>query len=46
MLCTMIGLEQRSYDEVRAAAPPAPWGRLYMRAKERLRNAFQSNGAS
>ena len=44
MLCTTIGLEQRSYDEVSAAAaiPLGSVGPLYMRAKERLRNAFQS----
>lgn len=48
MLCTTIGLEQRSYDEVSAAAaiPLGSVGPLYMRAKERLRNAFQNVGAS
>ena len=42
MLCTTIGLEQRSYDEVSAAAaiPLGSVGPLYMRAKERLRNAL------
>jgi len=42
MLCTTIGLEQRSYDEVSASAaiPLGSVGPLYMRAKERLRNAF------
>jgi RNA polymerase sigma factor (sigma-70 family) len=48
MLCTTIGLEQRSYDEVSAAAaiPIGSVGPLYMRAKERLRDAFQSSGAN
>lgn len=48
MLCTTIGLEQRSYDEVSAAAaiPLGSVGPLYMRAKERLRNALESCGAS
>jgi RNA polymerase sigma factor (sigma-70 family) len=48
MLCTTIGLEQRSYDEVSAAAaiPLGSVGPLYMRAKERLRNAFQNAAAS
>ena len=48
MLCTTIGLEQRSYDEVSAAAaiPLGSVGPLYMRAKERLRNAFQNSGAN
>jgi RNA polymerase sigma factor (sigma-70 family) len=42
MLCTKIGLEQRSYDEVSAATsiPLGSVGPLYMRAKERLRNAL------
>jgi RNA polymerase sigma factor (sigma-70 family) len=42
MLCTTIGLEQRSYDEVSAAAaiPLGSIGPLYMRAKEQLRNAL------
>ena len=42
MLCTTIGLEQRSYDEVSASAaiPLGSVGPLYMRAKERLRNAL------
>lgn len=42
MLCTTIGLEQGSYDEVSAAAaiPLGSVGPLYMRAKERLRNAL------
>ena len=41
-LCTMIGLEQRSYEEVsRAAAIPlGSVGPLYMRAKARLREAI------
>ena len=48
MLCTTIGLEQRSYDEVSAATaiPLGSVGPLYMRAKERLRNAFQSCGGN
>lgn len=42
MLCTTIGLEQRSYEEVSVAAmiPLGSVGPLYMRAKERLRNAL------
>lgn len=42
MLCTTIGLEQRSYEEVSAAAtiPIGSVGPLYMRAKERLRKAL------
>jgi RNA polymerase sigma factor (sigma-70 family) len=42
MLCTLIGLEQQSYDEVSAAAniPLGSVGPLYMRAKERLRKAL------
>ncbi len=42
MLCTTIGLEQRSYDEVSAAAaiPLGSIGPLYRRAKEHLRNAL------
>ncbi len=48
MLCTTIGLEQRTYDEVSAAAaiPIGSVGPLYMRAKERLRNAFESCGVN
>lgn len=48
MLCTTIGLEQRSYDEVSTAAaiPLGSVGPLYMRAKERLRNALESCDAS
>jgi RNA polymerase sigma factor (sigma-70 family) len=40
-LCTMIGLEQRSYEEVSLAAgiPLGSVGPLYMRAKARLREA-------
>ena len=43
-LCTMIGLEQRSYDEVSAALtiPLGSVGPLYMRAKTRLREAIGS----
>jgi len=42
MLCEMIGLEQRSYEEVSTAAgiPLGSIGPLYMRAKQRLRNAL------
>lgn len=42
MLCTTIGLEQRSYDEVSTAAaiPLGSVGPLYMRAKESLRKAL------
>jgi len=42
MLCEMIGLEQRSYDDVSAAAglPLGSIGPLYMRAKSKLRLAF------
>ena len=42
MLCTLVGLEQRSYDEVSAAAaiPLGSVGPLYMRAKEKLRKAL------
>lgn len=38
-LCTMIGLEHRSYDEVSQALgiPPGSIGPLYIRAKDRLR---------
>ena len=41
-LCTLIGLEQRSYEEVSAAAgiPIGSVGPLYMRAKSRLKQAF------
>lgn len=41
-LCTLIGLEQHSYEEVSAAAgiPIGSVGPLYMRAKTRLRRAF------
>ena len=41
-LCTLIGLEQRPYDEVSAAMgiPLGSIGPLYMRAKERLRRAL------
>jgi RNA polymerase sigma factor (sigma-70 family) len=40
-LCTMIGLEERSYEEVSRAAgiPLGSVGPLYMRAKARLREA-------
>lgn len=43
-LCTMIGLEQHSYDEVSAALaiPLGSVGPLYMRAKSRLREAIGS----
>ena len=43
-LCTMIGLEQRSYDEVSAALsiPLGSVGPLYIRAKNRLRQAIQN----
>ncbi|HET7434051.1 MAG TPA: sigma-70 family RNA polymerase sigma factor [Thermoanaerobaculia bacterium] len=39
VLCEMIGIEQRTYDEVSAAAeiPLGSVGPLYMRAKEKLR---------
>lgn len=42
MLCEMIGLEQRSYDEVSAAAnlPLGSIGPLYIRAKNKLRQAI------
>lgn len=42
MLCTAIGLEQHSYDEVSAATsiPLGSVGPLYMRAKEKLRDAI------
>jgi RNA polymerase sigma factor (sigma-70 family) len=42
MLCEMIGIEQRSYDEVSAAAsiPIGSIGPLYMRAKNKLRQAI------
>jgi RNA polymerase sigma factor (sigma-70 family) len=42
MLCTKIGMEQHSYDEVSAAAaiPIGSVGPLYMRAKEKLRMAL------
>lgn len=41
-LCTMIGLEQQSYDEVSAALaiPQGSVGPLYMRAKSRLRKTL------
>lgn len=41
-LCTMIGLEQRSYEEVSALAglPIGSVGPLYLRAKDRLRKAM------
>lgn len=44
VLCTMIGLEQRSYDEVSAALaiPHGSVGPLYMRAKSRFRKMWQS----
>ncbi|HYH08766.1 MAG TPA: response regulator [Thermoanaerobaculia bacterium] len=43
-LCTMIGLEQRSYAEVSAATgiPLGSVGPLYLRAKERLRRAISN----
>lgn len=43
-LCTLIGLEQRSYEEVSAAAdlPIGSVGPMYMRAKERLRKALEN----
>ena len=42
MLCQLIGLEQRSYEEVSAAAnlPIGSIGPLYMRAKNKLRAAM------
>lgn len=42
-LCTMIGLEQRPYDEVSAALeiPLGSVGPLYMRAKKSLRDALR-----
>lgn len=42
MLCTMIGLEQQTYDEVSLAAnlPIGSVGPLYIRAKEKLRRAL------
>lgn len=42
MLCTTIGMEQRTYDEVSAATaiPIGSVGPLYMRAKEKLRMAL------
>jgi len=42
LLCTLVGLEQHSYDEVSAAAaiPLGSIGPLYMRAKEKLRKAL------
>jgi len=41
-LCTLIGMEQLSYEEVSAAAgiPVGSVGPLYIRAKARLRRAF------
>ena len=46
-LCTMIGLEQRSYDEVSAALdiPQGSVGPLYMRAKSRLRKMWERPAA-
>jgi DNA-directed RNA polymerase specialized sigma24 family protein len=43
-LCTMIGLEQRSYEEVSTAAnlPLGSIGPMYLRAKERLRQAISN----
>ncbi|HEX7704864.1 MAG TPA: response regulator [Thermoanaerobaculia bacterium] len=43
-LCTLIGLEQRSYEEVVATAgiPIGSVGPLYMRAKQRLRKAMDN----
>jgi len=43
MLCEMIGLEQRSYEEVSTAAglPLGSIGPLYMRAKNKLRAAVE-----
>jgi RNA polymerase sigma factor (sigma-70 family) len=43
-LCTMIGLEQHSYEEVSALAnlPLGSVGPLYLRAKERLRKAMSN----
>ena len=43
-LCTLIGLEQRSYEEVSAAAnlPIGSVGPLYQRAKEKLRQAMSN----
>jgi RNA polymerase sigma factor (sigma-70 family) len=43
-LCTMIGLEQRSYEEVSTAAnlPIGSIGPMYLRAKERLRQAMSN----
>ncbi|HYO76988.1 MAG TPA: response regulator [Thermoanaerobaculia bacterium] len=43
-LCTMIGLEQRSYEEVSAATnvPLGSVGPLYLRAKARLRVAMSN----
>jgi len=42
MLCEMIGIEQQSYADVSASAglPIGSIGPLYMRAKDRLRQAF------
>jgi RNA polymerase sigma factor (sigma-70 family) len=42
LLCRLVGLEQRSYDEVSIAAsiPLGSVGPLYMRAKEKLRKAL------
>jgi DNA-directed RNA polymerase specialized sigma24 family protein len=41
-LCTMIGLEQHSYEEVSSTVgiPLGSVGPLYMRAKARLRQAL------
>lgn len=46
-LCTMIGLEQQTYDEVSAALsiPIGSIGPLYMRAKNRLRDTLIAAGA-
>lgn len=43
-LCTMIGLEQRSYEEVSTAAnlPIGSIGPMYLRAKERLKQAISN----
>lgn len=45
-LCTWIGLEERSYDEVSAAAgiPLGSVGPLYIRAKAKLKNALALRG--
>lgn len=43
-LCTLIGLEQRSYEEVSASQslPIGSVGPLYLRAKERLRKSLSN----